>query len=195
MEPQISDRSEQRMTQAEFRDWLQQRPADDLCHYELIHGRIVTSPGAVFGHGRSGATVLAALHRHVSQHQLGAVLDARATYELPSGDTVEPDVSFLSRAKLAAAPPDPDRFVQLVPDLVVEILSPSTAARDRGEKKALYARNGVREYWLVDHRRKRVTVFHLRGEAYDAGVLVTAGRVPSEVLPDLDLQVAAIFPA
>ena len=62
------------------------------------------------------------------------MLGSSAGYDLPSGDTLEPDVSFLSAARLAAGPaPERGRFLRIVPDLVVEILSDSTAKRDRGE--------------------------------------------------------------
>jgi Uma2 family endonuclease len=92
-----------------------------------------------------------------------------------------------------AAPQRRERFATVVPDLVVEILSPSTARRDRTEKKAIYAANGVREYWLVDPRRRHVVVHALRGAGYDAGTTFASGVVSSKVLPRLRLTVEEIL--
>jgi Uma2 family endonuclease len=60
-------------------------------------------------------------------------------------------------------------FLSIVPNLVVEILSPATAHRDRVEKKKIYEKNGVDELWLVDPARFEVTVFQLTEGKYDAG--------------------------
>lgn len=56
-----------------------------------------------------------------------------------------------------------------VPDLAVEILSPATARRDRGKKRQLYERAGVREHWIIDPDRGRVTVHRLEDGRYDGG--------------------------
>jgi Uma2 family endonuclease len=91
----------------------------------------------------------------VKQRRNGKVLDSSQGFELPSGDTVEPDHSFVSNERWDAAPaPKLGEFLKVVPDLVVEVLSQKTASQDRGEKKAIYERNGVREYWLVDPRAR-----------------------------------------
>jgi Uma2 family endonuclease len=84
----------------------------------------------------------------------------------------------------------------VVPDLVIEVLSAKTSSRDRGEKKAIYERNGVREYWLVDWRSRTVTVFSLGEDGrYDLGrtheetepvassVLAGLGFLPRELFP------------
>ena len=120
----------------------------------------------------------------------GVVLDSSAGYDLPSGDTVEPDVSYIAQARFdAGPPPQRGRFLRIVPTLVIEILSPATARRDRTEKRAIYARNGVDEYWLVDPDRQCITVHTLSAGTYDAGHTFTTGRVRSRVLPDLALAV------
>lgn len=182
--------SDERITPKQFRHWLDRRPAEDLHHYELINGRIVMTPPAGWPHGSVEGALVGRLYRHVSTRQLGIVLGSSAGYQLPTGDILEPDVSFLSQQRLTAGPsPKRGQFLRICPTLVVEILSDSTAKRDRTEKKDVYARNRVDEYWLVDTDQGEITVFVLQGERYTPGETFRSGRVGSRVLPDLELTV------
>jgi Uma2 family endonuclease len=82
------------------------------------------------------------------------------------------------------------------PDLVVEIVSPLNAERDRIVKRDLYARSGVREYWLVDTLARSVEVLRLDGAAYAPAGYFTAGTVlASPSLPGLAIPVDAVFPS
>jgi Uma2 family endonuclease len=187
-------RSEESFTQEEFRQWLDERPSADLNHYELLNGRIVMTPPAGWPHGRIGSNLNYLLRRHVTERKLGIVLDASTGFDLPSGDTVEPDVSFVSAARLSAGPmPERGNFLRIVPSLVVEILSQSTAKRDRTEKKEIYARNGVDEYWIVDADRGELTVFALEKGAYAPAVSAHSGPIPSVLFPNLDARVEDLF--
>jgi Uma2 family endonuclease len=86
-------------------------------------------------------------------------------------------------------------FLNVVPDLVVEVLSLSTASHDRGEKKAIYERNGVREYWLLDWRSRELTVFHLVDGKFDLGsVFSEADKARSEVLAGVEFAVRDLLP-
>jgi Uma2 family endonuclease len=134
------------------------------------------------------------LRSHVDPRGLGRIFDASTGFELPSGDTLEPDVSFVSRERWEAGPrPKGNQFARIVPSLVVEILSPSTARRDRTEKLEIYAENGVEEYWVIDPRRREITVYRRPGDVFDAPTLVTNGPIPSALLPDLDARAEDIF--
>jgi Uma2 family endonuclease len=187
-------RSEERFTQQEFFEWLQRRPASDVNHYELVHGRIVMSPPAGWPHGSLAVRISSRLFATAEACGLGVVQDSSAGYDLPSGDTLEPDVSFISKARFAAGPaPVRGRFLGIVPDLAVEILSKSTARRDRGEKKAIYEECGVGEYWIVDPERCCVTVYRLDGGRYGAGERLRAGPIASQALPQLELTVEELF--
>lgn len=187
-------RSEERFTQHEFFLWLQRRPASDVNRYELVRGRIVMSPPAGWPHGSLGVRISSRLFTAAEAFGLGVVQDSSAGYDLPSGDTLEPDVSFISQARFAAGPaPVRGRFLGIVPDLAVEILSKSTARRDRIEKKAIYEQCGVGEYWIVDPDRRLVTIHRLDDGRYGTAERVRAGRIPSRVLPQLDLTVEELF--
>ena len=149
------------MDQAGFWAFCEERAAEgDINHYELLNGRVVMNPPAGWPQG-AGSTVVGFMLARVRQLGLqGHVLSMEQGFDLPSGDTVAPDVSFTSKARWEAAPPPrPGKYLQVVPDLVVEVLSRSTKTRDRGEKKAIYETNRVTEYWLVDLERRTLTVF------------------------------------
>lgn len=182
------------LTQAEFRAWLDDRPSSDLGHYELLNGRIVVSPPAGWPHGRIGARIARVLDEYAERHGIGLAFDSSTGFDLPSGDTLEPDAAFVSKARWNAAPiPVFGQFLKVVPDLVVEILSPSTRRRDLTEKKDVYAKNGVDEYWIVDPRARSMTIFSRSGGAFDAGTTLTSGPLPSRLLPGLDATVEQLL--
>jgi Uma2 family endonuclease len=187
-------RSDERFTQKQFRRWVDEQPRADINRYELTDGRIVMTPPAGRTHARVEIKLAQLINQYVENEEIGIALGSSAGYDLPSGDTLEPDVSYISSDRLAAGPhTGPDQFLRVVPNLIVEVLSPSTAKRDQTEKKEIYERNRVDEYWMVDPRRKAVTVFNLGKQGYDAGRTFTRGTIRSRVLPKLRISVEKLF--
>jgi len=186
--------SEEAFTQETFRRWFERRSRSDSNHYELIDGHVVLSPPAAAWHEAVEARLVALLEAHASARGLGTVLASRTAYELPGGETLAPDVSFLSRER-AQGGPRPERYEisRVVPSLVVEILSPATARRDRTEKLEIYVRNGVDEYWIVDFTRREITVHQPSDEGLTESVIYVSGVVESRVLPDLNARVEDVF--
>jgi Uma2 family endonuclease len=85
-------------------------------------------------------------------------------------------------------------WVRGAPDLVIETLSPSTEARDRGIKLKAYARYGVGEYWIVDPVAQAIEVYHLASEGFClAGKLAKGMTVETRLLPGFSLAVASVF--
>ncbi|HEX7080556.1 MAG TPA: Uma2 family endonuclease [Gammaproteobacteria bacterium] len=185
------------VTPKEFAEFVATREAaGDTGHYELLNGRVVMSPPAGYPHGEIGSNVQRVLASFVWDRKLGRVFDSSQGFELPSGDTVEPDHAFVSHERRAAAPaPEAGRFLRVVPDLIVEVMSGRTASQDRGEKKAIYERNGVLEYWLLDPRAEEVTVFHALAGRFDGGsVYAVTDRLSSQVLAGLTIDVRDLMP-
>lgn len=193
---EISFESTSQMSAEEFARWVEERASWDLHHYELLNGRVVINPPAGFPHGEIEGAVVTLLRTYVYPRGLGRVHGSSQGFELPSGDTVEPDCSFVSKQRWQQAPePQPGRFLRAVPDLLVEILSGSTMSRDRGEKKAIYERNGVREYWVIDSRVRTLAVFHLQDGRYGRGeTYAEDAQFKSKVLPELEFTVGSLFP-
>ncbi len=187
-------RSDQKFTQAEFFEWLEARPSSDINHYELLDRHIVMTPPAGHPHSPIAVRLIAAMFPFVSGRKLGLLNESSAGYELPSGDTVEPDVSFVSASSLAAGPePEAGKFYRVVPDLVVEIVSPTTARRDAVEKKCIYEKNGVAEYWLVYPKTRHVSILRLAGGRFTSPIEVVSGSVRSSVLTGFEIPLAEIF--
>ena len=187
--------STETFTQKTFKGWVENRPMGDINRYELVSGRILIAPPAAWEHAKIEAKVIRILEDFVSKHNLGTVFGSSAGYELPSGDTLEPDASFISRERWSKGPqPRRGQFLKIAPNLVVEILSPATARRDRIEKKRVYESNGVDEYWLVDPHRREITVFHLAGGKYDDGNRFDARqKLRSQVLVGLEVPARLLF--
>src|SRR5262245_6651679 len=184
-------------TQQEFEDWCLSSDAPDLGHFEFLHGCIVAEPPAGWPHGKIGGSIGVELGSFVRHGRLGLYFDASQGFALPSGDTVGPDAAVILQATWDAAPPAVfGRFLRIVPDLVVEVLSPSTAWRDRSVKRKIYERNGVREYWMLDVRRREIGVL-IRGAAGRFVIACSATEntpARSVLLPGFAVRPAEVFP-
>jgi len=193
--PETAFVSTQTFSQKAFKRWVEKRPVTDVNRYELTHGRIVMTPPAGWGHGEIEANVIQNLRDFTQSHDSGKVFGSSTGYDLPSGDTLEPDVSFISNERWSKVPQVGRRqFLKIVPSLVVEILSPATAQRDRVEKKRIYEVNGVDEYWLVDPARREVTVFHLIETRYGLGRRFGANQnLRSRLLPGFEMLTRSLF--
>ena len=109
---------------------------------------------------------------------------------LSNFDVVQPDLIFVSNARAHII----QDYIRGAPDLLVEILSPSTERRDRVVKRNLYARHGVGEYWLVDPYAKTITVLILGADGYDTRAVYGEGdTLASPTLPGFALDISLIF--
>lgn len=171
-----------------YQDYLQ-LPEDS--RYEVLEGdlRMVPAPGMF--HQRVLSKLYNVVMRHVEPMGLGQVYFAPVDVILSEDAVVQPDLLVVLADNLSIMKPE---GVNGAPDMVVEILSPGTAARDRGIKRRLYGRYGVREYWLVDPQEHTVEVTVQRDGAMETYSLVHAGgRVESPLLSGLEIAVDDLF--
>ena len=150
----------------------QHTPEDQ--RFELLDGELTMVPAPNLRHQRIGTRLGALLHAFVQERDLGEVFHAPCDVVLSNTDVVQPDLLFVSeeRAHLLLGGDN----VLGAPDLVVEILSPSTAGRDRTLKRALYAKHGVKEYWLVDPDARTVTVLRLGAGDFEVAAIYGEGQ-------------------
>ncbi|HVO23262.1 MAG TPA: Uma2 family endonuclease [Candidatus Margulisiibacteriota bacterium] len=136
---------------------------EDGNRYEIINGEVYVTPPPYTVHQRVSRNLERILDRHVTENDLGEVLHAPVGVVLEKPSGVQPDIIFIAKARLSIIQ---EKAVFGAPELVVEIVSSSTASRDRSLKKELYARTGVQHYWRLDPRKQVLQAFHLERGAY-----------------------------
>jgi Uma2 family endonuclease len=169
---------------------------DDGLRHELLDGEHVVSPSPGTSHQLISRRVFVALNAHVEREGLGEVLFAPYDIKLSMFTVLVPDLVFFSAERFARVVNE--KHATAAPDLVVEILSPGTRRRDKGRKRAIYEREGVCEYWIVDPASTEVTTLQ-RQDGEDGFTVVTTlaqrrGDVlASSLFPGLAIPLARIF--
>jgi Uma2 family endonuclease len=158
--------------------------------WEFIQGEVIMHSPALNRHLLATQRVFSVLNAYAITRQCGEVRVEKAMTTFPRND-YEPDVIFFGPNKAAGLAPDTLKFP--IPDLIVEVLSPSTTHRDRGIKFQDYALHGVEEYWIIDTLAETVEVQRLSGNSYPAAPALAAGTLRSNVLPGLEIPVRALF--
>lgn len=169
-------------------DDLLAMPEDDNL-YEIIDGELYVMTTPVPVHQRLSMRLSVVFYQAGEATGLGRVYASPIRVRLSERDIVQPDLLFIERDQLAIETND---LIDGPPDIVVEIVSPSTRSKDRNDKATLYARAGVREYWQVDPRHRSVVVLTLTDGAYEPRPS-DDGVARSAVLPGLVVDLAALF--
>jgi len=149
-----------------YHDYVQ-LPGDK--RYELVEGELFLVPSPNLYHQRISRQLEMALWQYIGRHALGEVFDAPCDVVLSEINVVQPDLLFVSTERRGILA---DANVQGAPDLVVEILSPSTGQRDLGIKRSLYAKYGVPEYWIVDPDSQTIEVLSWTETGYRTEAVV-----------------------
>lgn len=157
--------------------------------YELIDGVLLVTPAPTWRHQTVSSNLIRALDAHVRASRLGWVRD-NLGIRVDDQTFVIPDAVFVSRERRAIIGP---MELAGASDLLVEILSPSTRRRDLLTKRALFARIGVREYWLIDPDALAVTVLALEEGRFVDSPQTGQGLITSCVLPAFSLRLADLF--
>ncbi|PDW03229.1 Uma2 family endonuclease [Candidatus Viridilinea mediisalina] len=159
--------------------------------YELISGVLYMTPAPSTSHQSVSNLLATYLTLHVQLVGLGKVFSAPTDVELFPGTVVQPDILVISSSNEGCI--TPSRIIG-PPDLVVEIVSPSTAGYDRREKQDAYAAAGVPEYWLVDPSTQTVELLILEQGSYRSqGLFRGQAQLPSRAIQHLPVAVAAFF--
>jgi Uma2 family endonuclease len=164
---------------------------EDGHRYEVVRGVLYMSPAPSPGHQSSVARFVYYLMEYVEFKGLGRVFVSPTDVELSPGDIVQPDVFVVLNAHLNYI--TSTRIIG-VPDLAIELASPSTARYDLNEKLNVYAHAGVPEYWIANPDARTVEVLKLEGsEFYSLGLFSGSATLPSLVVPDLPVRVEQFF--
>ena len=162
---------------------------DDGNRYELIEGELIMVPRPRLKHQKIAFKIAHKLENFLEQNPIGEVY---SEVDVHLGDkVVAPDVLFITNERLSIAG---ELNVQGAPDLVVEVLSPSTAKYDRKVKRQLYFTSGVKEYWLVDPDQQLVEVLVAGEKEWKwVGVFDREDALTTALLPGLEVKLADVF--
>lgn len=170
-----------RMSYEEFLAW-----ADEDVRAEWVNGEVIVSSPASYQHQDIVDFLLSLLRIFVETRRLGVVLDAPFQMRL-SESSREPDLLFLANEHLDRRR---ENYLDGPADAVIEVLSPESAARDRGEKFYEYEAAGIAEYWLIDPQREQAEFYRLGSDGRYRPVLPDAeGRFVSQVITGFALRV------
>jgi Uma2 family endonuclease len=164
---------------------------DDGKRHELIDGEHYVTPSPSTRHQRVLTRLLVSLNSYLTSREMGEVFPSPYDVVLSEFDVVEPDLLVVtpeSAGKITEA------NLQGAPDLVVEILSPSTKGRDRVLKLRLYEKFGVREYWIVDPVGESVEVLRpVEGRLVAVESLGRDDELTSPLFPKLAIRLGSVF--
>src|SRR5213593_2993003 len=159
---------------------------DDGRRYEILDGELEVSPAPAPRHQGVSRNLLWVLHGHVWERGLGSVYCAPIDVILAPTSVVQPDLIFIAGGRESIVT---ERAIEGPPDLAVEILSPWSDRRDRVAKAGLYARYGVRHYWIADPVARTLELYEVEGAEYRlVATHEGAARVRTTLFPDLEID-------
>lgn len=170
-------------TYEEFLEW-----ADEDARAEWVDCEVIVMSPASSRHQQLVGFLVTLMGIYVEENALGQVLSAPFQMKLENGR--EPDVLFLKKEHEGRLK---EAYLDGPADLVVEIVSPESGPRDRGEKFYEYEAGGVQEYWLIDPIREQIEVYRLEEGRYHLVQPEEEGIYRSEVVPGFWLRASWLW--
>lgn len=160
---------------------------EDGNRYEVIDGQLFVSPPPLEPHQRGLAALFGILWGYIRTRGLGHIYFAPIGVVLDEENGLQPDLVYVSREREGIIV---ERGIEGAPDLVVEVLSRSTQARDRGIKMRRYAAAGIPYYWILDPRARAPEEYRLSQEGYDrVGTHGPGALFKPQLFPDLEIAI------
>lgn len=154
-------------------------------------GELIVMPPTGWGTGKRNFSLLGQLWVWVENTGLGVGFDSSTGFKLPNGADRSPDAAWVRQERLDALNPDPDKFLPLAPDFVVELRSATDELKALQDKMKEYRDNNVRLGWLIDQQNQRVEIYRL---GQDVEVLQSPTSLSGEeVLPGFVLDLSLIL--
>lgn len=172
---------------------------NDPFQYELLDGELMQKSAPTPWHQRLSGNLYTSIRQHIVEKKLGEVFYAPVDVFLNDYNAPQPDLVYVSEAKKELITND---RIMGVPDLVVEIISPSSVRRDRFDKRDIYERFAIPEYWIADPQNQEIEVYTLAQTGrYEPLCIATVQdlqrgegfMLKSNVLPDLQIDIRTLF--
>ena len=176
------------------RNWTYQSylTLNDDKMYEVIQGDLLMVPAPSLEHQRISRDLEYSLIKYVAEKKLGEIFDAPVDVIFDDDNVVQPDIVFVSKKNSHILK---KKGIIGTPDLVCEIISPSTLHRDYYVKKSLYEKFGVLEYWLIDPGNRVIHVYIPGEHGYELfSMAAETGEVKSNVIKGFSIKIEEIIP-
>ncbi len=161
--------------------------------YTLIEGACLEDPSPIPFHQQVSLNLSYSLHAHLKAHNLGGrFFGIPVDIVVDKHNVYQPDLSYFSPKRAKGVLRDK---ITTVPNLVIEVLSPSTAKYDLGVKRRHYAANGVEEMWIVDPRKETVAIYSFAEDAEHPAVVISrsSDMAEAQVVPGWRIRLKEIF--
>lgn len=159
-------------------------------NYQLINGELIMAPAPEIKHQQVSKKLFFILYQNVEQTGKGFVFYSPIDVLIDSYNVFQPDIVVILKENEYKIK---QKFIEGAPDVVIEIISPSTAYYDLVEKKERYLKAGVKEYWIVDPKVKSVEILkNETGNFITLSKAVIKGVILSEIV-DLKFEISEIF--
>ena len=154
-------------------------------------GDLIIMPPTGWDTGRRNSSLNRLVGNWAEKDGTGIVFDSSTGFKLPNGATRSPDVSWIKRSRLEALSPDPNKFLPLCPDFVIELRSASDRLLPIQDKMQEYISNGLQLGWLIDPKRKSVEIYRpsKAAETLSFAVVLTG----ESLLPGLEIDLNQVF--
>ena len=160
--------------------------------YEIVDGVLYVAPRARSGHQVTANRLAVILTVHTESRGIGTVVPDTDLIVTDRDIYVSPDIMYFAGDRFNGI--NRDDWIRIIPDLVVEVLSPSTEDYDRRKKRETYARLGVPHYWMVDYRSRRVMECVLQPDgAYQERTIQAGEPFRPALFSELEIDLVQVF--
>ncbi|MBI3972226.1 MAG: Uma2 family endonuclease [Chloroflexi bacterium] len=165
---------------------------DDGKRYEVIDGELYMTTAPDLDHQEPLGALIAYIWPYLRSRDAGRIYTAPVGLILDAENGLQPDLVYVSKARDGILT---RRGIRGTPDLVAEVLSPSTEARDRGVKMRRYAAAGVPHYWIVDPETRTLDAYRLAEAGYEhTGTYGPGAIFHPELFPGLEIPIDDLWP-
>jgi len=159
--------------------------------YQLVEGDLYMAPAPNRHHQSISRNLEYILMRYLEDHPIGEVYDAPFDVYLSNIDVFQPDILFVSERNRKILT---DAGAEGPPDLVMEILSAKTRQLDLIQKRRVYAKEDVRELWIIDPEPQTVTIYRFEKSPSEAVAIFAADEnLTSPMFPGLEIDLKRVF--
>jgi Uma2 family endonuclease len=176
------------------KDWTEeelQALPDNGFTYEVVNGELVMSPKNSFQHGDICGRMLRRIGVHAESNRLGVVCDSSTGFWMNNRNCRAPDVSFISKARLAGLKKPTTEFFRGAPNLAIEVLSPNNSRREMEERLRDFFESGAQLAWIIDPETESAEICR---SLTDRRLLGPGGELDGEnVLPGFRCKLSELF--